>query len=106
VKIVRTVAKKSLNRLKFCWLKVICCICQSNELEREIKHKTGGPSRVQPKICGGHGPARPWSYSEVLLIFRDRWKNLRTVSVSQNIFKNTAGKIRDVGLHCNESDVV
>jgi len=52
VNIVRTVARKSSNRLKFCWLKVICCICQPNELEREIQHKTGGPSRGQPKIWG------------------------------------------------------
>ena len=47
--IVRIVARKSSNRLKFWWLKVICCICQSNELEREIKHKTGGPN-TGPKI--------------------------------------------------------
>jgi len=41
--------------LKFCWLKVICCICQSNELERQIK-KTG--------VGGKQGPAKnlggPW----------------------------------------------
>jgi len=36
--IVRTVARKSSSRLKFCWLKVIYCICQWNELEPEIKH--------------------------------------------------------------------
>jgi len=29
-------------RLKYCWLKVICCICQSNEFEREIENTTGG----------------------------------------------------------------
>jgi len=57
--IVRTVARKSSNRLKFCWLQVICCICQSNKLEHELKHKTGGPSRVQPKIWRGHGPPPP-----------------------------------------------
>jgi len=34
VNIVETVARKSSNPLKFCWMKVICCICQSNELER------------------------------------------------------------------------
>jgi len=45
------------NRLKFCWLKVICCICQSNDLE--IRHKTGGPSRGPAKNMGGHGPPRP-----------------------------------------------
>jgi len=49
VNIVRTVLRKSSNRLKFCWLKVISCICQSNELEREIQHKTGGASRGPAK---------------------------------------------------------
>jgi len=28
-------------RLKYCWPKVIYCICQPNELEREITQKTG-----------------------------------------------------------------
>ena len=46
VNIVRTVVRKSLNHLKFCWLKVICFICQSNELEREIKQKTGGQQKI------------------------------------------------------------
>jgi len=40
-------------------MKVICCICQSNELEREIQHKTGGPSRGPAKNLGDHGPPRP-----------------------------------------------
>jgi len=53
-KIVRTVARESSNRLKFCWLNLICCICQSNELEREIKHKTRGSSRVAKNLGG------PW----------------------------------------------
>jgi len=48
VNIVRTVARKSSNRLKFCWLKVNCCVCQSNEVEREIKHKTGGNDPPSP----------------------------------------------------------
>jgi len=29
-------------RLKYCWPKAISCICQPNELKREIKKKTGG----------------------------------------------------------------
>jgi len=53
VNIVRTVARKSSNRLKFCWLKVICCICQSNEFEHEIKQKTGGKAGGQTKMWGG-----------------------------------------------------
>jgi len=28
-------------RLKYCWPKVICFICQPNELKWEIKKKTG-----------------------------------------------------------------
>jgi len=35
-----------------CWLKVICCICQSNKVEREIQHQTGGQAGGQPKIWG------------------------------------------------------
>jgi len=58
VNIVRTVTRKSSNRLKFCWLKVICSICQSNELEREIKQKTGGPSREPAKNLGAPWPTQ------------------------------------------------
>ena len=54
--IIRTVARNSSNRLKSCWLRVICCICQSNEFEREIKHKTGGASRGPAKNLGGPAP--------------------------------------------------
>jgi len=60
VNIVWTVARKSSNRLKFCWLKVIRCISQSNELEGEIRQKTGGQTRGQPKTWGSHRVAR-WS---------------------------------------------
>jgi len=28
--------------VKYCWTKVICCMGQSSELEREIKQKSGG----------------------------------------------------------------
>jgi len=36
-------ARGFLNyRLKYCWSKVFYCICQPNELEREIMKKTGG----------------------------------------------------------------
>jgi len=53
VNIARRVARKSSDRLKFCWLKVICCTCQSNELEREIKQKTRGASRRPAKNLRG-----------------------------------------------------
>ena len=46
--------RKLSNCLKFYWLKVIY-ICQSNKLEREIKHKTTSGSQ---KSGGGHGPRR------------------------------------------------
>jgi len=42
--------------LKFCWLKVISYICQSNELEPEIKHKTGVSRKGQTKFWRGSGP--------------------------------------------------
>jgi len=34
-------------------------MCQPNELEREIKKKTGGASRGPSKNLGRHGPLRP-----------------------------------------------
>jgi len=34
-------------------------ICQSNEPERDIKHKTGGAKQRPDKNLGGHGPPRP-----------------------------------------------
>jgi len=36
-------------------MKVICCICESNEFEREIQHKTGG----EPKIWGAMAHPSP-----------------------------------------------
>jgi len=46
----------SLNyRLRYCWPEVICCICEPNELEWEIKKELGGLS----KNVGGHGLPRP-----------------------------------------------
>jgi len=59
VNIVRAIARKSSNRLNFFWLKVICWICKSNELEREIKQNTGGSSRGLATNLGGHGPPSP-----------------------------------------------
>ena len=56
--IVRTVARNSSNRFKFCWLKVIYCICPSNELEREIKHKTGGAKQGASQKSGGSSPTQ------------------------------------------------
>jgi len=46
-------------RLKYCWPKMIYCICQPNEIEREIKKKTGGPSRGPSKNLGGMAPPAP-----------------------------------------------
>ena len=48
-------ARGLLNyRLKYCWPKVIHCICQPNELERDIKKKTGGNTGGKQKSGG------PW----------------------------------------------
>ena len=38
---------------KYCWPKVIYCICQPNELENELKKKLGGTSRAPSKNLGG-----------------------------------------------------
>ena len=59
VNIVRTVVRKSLNCLKFFWLQVICCICQSNKLEHEIKHKTGGANQGEAMALPGPPLERP-----------------------------------------------
>jgi len=42
-----------VDRLKYSWPKCIYCVCQPNELKREIKKKTGGPAGGQAKIWGG-----------------------------------------------------
>ena len=47
------------NRLKHCWPKVIYCICQPNELEREIKKKNGGAKRGAKQKSGVRGPPSP-----------------------------------------------
>jgi len=50
-------ARGFLNyRLKYCWPKVFYCICQPNELEREIMNKKLG---VQAKIWGAMAHPRP-----------------------------------------------
>jgi len=46
-------------RLKYSWPKCIYCVCQPNELKREIKKKTGGASRGPRKNLGGHGLPSP-----------------------------------------------
>ena len=51
--------ERSVNRSKFCWLKVICCICQSNELEPVIKQKSGVPSKGPVKNLGVYDPPSP-----------------------------------------------
>jgi len=48
-------ARGFLNyRLKYCWPKVIYCVCQPNERKEEIKKNT----RDQANIWGVHGPPR------------------------------------------------
>jgi len=49
-------ARGVLNyRLKYCWLKLICSICRPNELEPEIKQKTGEGKLGASQKSGGHG---------------------------------------------------
>jgi len=50
------------NSLKYCWPKVIYCIvfyciCQPNELKREIKKKTGGGGKRETKQKSGEAMA-------------------------------------------------
>jgi len=73
--IVRTVVRKSSNLLKLCWLKVICFICQSNELERDR-----GPAKNQ----GGHGPPRPPPLEPPLEVNRTFNSNWASPTASAN----------------------
>ena len=89
--IVRTVARKSSNRLKFFWLKGICCICQSKELEREIKQKPGGPSKEPVKNLVGCGPPSPPLEPPLFLV--------RRVSVGLFVFQDESCRLSG-GVHC------
>ena len=52
-------ARGLLNfRLKYCWLKVICCTCQSNELNVKLSTQLWGPSWGQSKIWGWAWPTQ------------------------------------------------
>jgi len=44
-------------RLKHCWPKMIWCICQPNEIEREIKKKLGGQAK-SGRAMAHPGPLR------------------------------------------------
>jgi len=46
-------------RLKYCWAKVICCVCQPNELKLKNKKKLGGLNMGPTKNLGGHGSLSP-----------------------------------------------
>jgi len=57
-------AKGFVNyRLKYCWPKVFYCIWQPNDLEREIKKKTGGANRGPSKILEGPWPTQAPPYN-------------------------------------------
>jgi len=69
------------NGLKFCWLKVICCVCQPNELEREIKHKTGvtkqGPAKnLEGNMTHPGPPLEPslWRYHCSVTYVTRQWR--------------------------------
>jgi len=47
-----------VDRLKYSWPKCIYCVCQPNELKREIKKKTGGPCRASSKNLGDAWPTQ------------------------------------------------
>ena len=42
-----------VDRLKYIWPKCNYCVCQPNELKREIKKKTGGAAGSKQKHVGG-----------------------------------------------------
>jgi len=49
-----------IDRLKYSWPNCIYCLCQPNELKREIKKKNGGgPSRRPSKNLGGMAHSDP-----------------------------------------------
>jgi len=54
-------------RLKYCWLKAFYCICQPNELKREIKKKLGSQTRSTAKIWEGRGRPKPPLESQLVL---------------------------------------
>jgi len=45
-------------RLKYCWPKVIYCICLPNVLKREIIKKTGGTEQGAKQKSGGTWPTQ------------------------------------------------
>jgi len=47
-----------IDRINYSWPKCIYCVCQPNELKREIKKKLGGQAEGQANIWEGHGPPR------------------------------------------------
>jgi len=49
------------------------CVCQPNELKREIKKKTGGAKRRAKQKTGGHGPTRPPLESPLLVDLSDTY---------------------------------
>ena len=46
-------------RLKYCWPKVLYCICLPNELKTGNEEKNWRGGRWPRKILGGHGPPSP-----------------------------------------------
>jgi len=50
-------ARRFLNyRLKYCWPKVICCLCQPNKLIWYITKETGGQTEANKKSGGSPLP--------------------------------------------------
>jgi len=47
-----------IDRLKYSWPKCIYCVCQPNELKREIKKKTGGTKHGAKQKSGGAWPTQ------------------------------------------------
>jgi len=55
-------ARELLNYpLKYCWLKVICCICQSNELNARLSTQLARPSCGPDESLVGTWPTQATS---------------------------------------------
>jgi len=47
-----------IDRLKYSWPNCIYCVCQPNELKREIKKKNGGAKQKAKQKSGGAWPTQ------------------------------------------------
>jgi len=73
-------------------------MCQSNVLEREIKHKLGGASRGPEKNLGGYGPPRPPLRIAIAVATLTQKRAMFPAFSSREI---TLGQMCKIGMHFN-----